>query len=350
VTDPSVRPERSAAGDAESRSELAALGIVRIPIPVPFPQAGGPVNVYLVDDADGGLLLFDAGLGSPAAEAALEEGFRRAGRRFDEVRRIVLSHGHVDHFGAARTIQERAGREVPVHAHPADLAKVAESGWRWRERLPLYAAYFARLGVPPDALEEMGGNLGSGLALARRLPEVRPMLEGEVLRTRHLELHVLHLPGHTPGMLCLWEPRHRLLFSADHLLEKVSPNPIIELGPNGEDGAWRPLVAYLDSLARARDLDVALVLPGHAAPFSGHRRVIDGLVVFYEKRQARLLAALAGGPRTGWELTRVLFPSVRAQDLFLAISESIANVEVLEARGAVTRALVDGVYRFRAAT
>jgi glyoxylase-like metal-dependent hydrolase (beta-lactamase superfamily II) len=330
-----------------TEADLASLGVTRIPIPVPFPQAGGPVNVYLVDDAEGGLLLFDAGLGSPEAEAALADGFDRAGRRFEEVNRIVLSHGHVDHYGAARTVQERSGRSVPVFAHPADAAKVAESGWRWKERLPQYVAYLGRLGVPPEALAEMSRSLASGVALARRIAEVRPITEGEVLRTGRLALQALHLPGHTPGMICLWEPHHRLLFSADHLLEKVSPNPIIELGPNGEEGVWRPLVAYLASLARARELDAALVLPGHGAPFEDHRKVIDGLVGFYGKRQAKIRAALTEAPRTGWEVTRALFPSVRTNDLFLAVSESMANVEVLESRGEVARDLEDGAYRFR---
>jgi glyoxylase-like metal-dependent hydrolase (beta-lactamase superfamily II) len=192
----------------------------------------------------------------------------------------------------------------------------------------------------------MGANVGAGLRLARRVPEVRPLEDGDSIRTRRLALQVLHLPGHTPGMACLWEPRERLLFSADHLLEKVSPNPIIELGPDGEDGAWRPLVAYLASLERVRALDVALVLPGHGPPFAGHRQVIDGLVRFYGKRQARIRAALADGARTGWDVTRALFPAVRAQDLFLAVSEAMANVEVLEARGEVARSVEEGVYRF----
>jgi glyoxylase-like metal-dependent hydrolase (beta-lactamase superfamily II) len=104
-----------------TEADLPALGVHRIPIPVPFPQAGGPVNVYAVEERDGGLLLFDSGLGTPEAHAALEEGFRRLGRRFDEVRRIVVSHAHVDHYGAARFVEERAGRELPAFAHPADL-------------------------------------------------------------------------------------------------------------------------------------------------------------------------------------------------------------------------------------
>ena len=329
--------------------DLAPLGIFRIPVPVPFPQAGGPVNVYLVEEADGGLLLWDSGLGSPEAEAALEEGFRRLGRRFDEVRRILVSHGHVDHYGAARFVQERHGGRVPVRAHPADIAKIAESGWRWRDRAPQYAAHLARLGMPAETLQRTAREGEKGFRLARRVPEVLPLEEGEVIRTRHLTLHPLHMPGHTPGLVCLHEPSRRLLFSGDHLLEKVSPNPLIELGPNGEEGHFRPLLAYLESVGRMHALEIDLVLPGHGPPFTGHRRVIEALVGFYRKRQARIRELLAATPSTGYEVARALFPNARPGDVFLTMSETVANLEVLEARGEVTRAEVDGVYRFRLA-
>jgi glyoxylase-like metal-dependent hydrolase (beta-lactamase superfamily II) len=329
-----------------SENDLADLGVFRIPVPVPFPQAGGPVNVYLVEEADGGLLLWDSGLGSPEATAALEDGFRRLGRRFDEVRRIVVSHGHVDHYGAARFVQERHGGELPVYAHPADVPKIAEGGWRWRDRQPLYAAHLARLGVPDDVLREVSREGKKGFGLARRVPEVRSIGEGEVIVTRHLRLEVLHMPGHTPGLICLHDPARRLFFSDDHLLEKVSPNPLIDLGPAGEDGHFRPLIAYLESVARMRALELDLVLPGHGPPFSGHRAIIDALVAFYEKRQARIREALLAGPMTAWEVSRLLFPSARPRDAFLTVSETIANLEVLEARQEVTRALVDGTWRF----
>src|SRR5512139_752310 len=121
-----------------TEADLADLGVFRVPVPVPFPQAGGPVNLYLVEDAGGGVLLFDAGLGSDEGMAAVEAGFRRLGRRFEEVTRIVVSHGHVDHFGAARWIQERAGGAPPVFAHPADQPKITEAGPRWKELAPRY--------------------------------------------------------------------------------------------------------------------------------------------------------------------------------------------------------------------
>jgi glyoxylase-like metal-dependent hydrolase (beta-lactamase superfamily II) len=329
-----------------TETDLRDLGIHRLPIPVPFPQAGGPVNVYLVEERDGGVLMFDSGLGTPEAEAALAEGFDGMGRRFDEVTRIVLSHGHVDHYGAARTVMERAGRAIPVLAHRADIPKIAESGWRWRDRLPLYLAYLAKLGVPKELVSVVGREAGRGFGMARRVAEVTPLEPGALLHGKHVALEVHHMPGHTSGLLCLYDRRHRLLFSGDHLLEKVSPNPIIELGPAGEEGAFRPLIAYLESIERVEAMEVDLVLPGHGAPFGQHRRVIDGLLEFQRRRQARVREALAGEPRSGYEVARALFPAAGAADLFLVMSETIAHLEVLEAHGEVSRALEGETYRF----
>jgi glyoxylase-like metal-dependent hydrolase (beta-lactamase superfamily II) len=257
-----------------------------------------------------------------------------------------VSHGHVDHFGAARFVQERHGGALPVYAHPADLPKIAQSGWRWRERMPQYGLYLARLGVPVETLQALGKEGERSHGLAQRVPDVRPVEEGEVIRTRHLTLEVLHMPGHTPGLLCAYDRSRRLFFSDDHLLEKISPNPLIELGPGGEEGFFRPLVAYLASVERMRALEIDLVLPGHGPPFGDHRRVIDDLLAFYRRRQARIRELLAGAPATAHDVCRALFPTARPGDAFLTMSETIANLEAMEARGEVSRTLADGVYRF----
>lgn len=315
-------------------------------MPIPFAEAGGPVNVYLLEEADGGVAVFDTGLDTPEATAALDAGFRAAGKDPREVRRIVVSHGHVDHYGGAQRLVEGAGGAAPVFAHPDDTSKIWEKGPRWRDLLPHYATYFQKLGVPVEDMIAAGRDIGRGLKLARRVAEVRPIAEGDVVRTRHATFRVLHMPGHTPGLVCLWDEEHRLFLAADHLLEKVSPNPLIELGPDGEED-WNPLLAYLESVRRLRALDVGLLLPGHGPPFAHHRRVIDDLLQFYERRQAKIRGALAERPLTGFEVTRALFPWAGPEHLFLAVSEAMGNLEVLEARGQVARELGDGVYRFR---
>jgi len=329
-----------------AEADLAALGIHRISIPIPFLEAGGPVNAYAIEDRDGGLLLFDSGLGSPQAAAAMAEGLARIGRSPRDITRIVVSHGHIDHYGGAAALLEQAGHEVPVEAHPRDIPKMAEGFPRWKDQLPAYASFFQRLGVPVEVMGQAARQVTEGFTKARRIPAVLPLDLEAPIRARHATFEPMHMPGHTPGLVCLYDREHRLFLSDDHLLEHVSPNPLLELGPDGAE-AWRPLVAYLGSVARLHDLDVDLVLPGHAAPFGGHRAVIDRLLGFYGRRQQRIREELFQGPLTGWEVTARLFPRAPAAAMFLTVSEALANLEVLEERGEVLRDAVGDVLRFR---
>jgi len=328
-----------------TEDDLRALGVHPLTVDMPFAQAGGSTNAYLIE-LERGLLLFDTGVATPAAEAALADGLARAGRRLEELTRIVLSHGHVDHYGAARGIVERVGRPIPVSVHAADADKVAESGWRWKEHKVHYGAYLGRLGVPRELATAALERIGMTFALGKRVPRVQPLAEGEVIRARHLELEVLHLPGHTPGCIGLHDRRSGLFLAGDQLLEKVTPNPVIELTLEGTGGHFKPLAAYLQSVERMRALEVSVVLPGHGPPFAGHRDVIDGLLRLHRERQERIRQHLAAGPLTGFELTRLLFPEVELDELFLAVSESIAHLEVLEASGAVRRRAGDHGPRF----
>ncbi len=337
---------------ALTEAGLASLGVHRLPLPIPFVAAGGPVNVYLIEAAGGGLVLFDAGLGSEAAQGALAAGFDRLGFRFEQLQRIVVSHGHVDHYGAARWVQERCaegrpGATLPVLAHPRDLMKLDERGPRFRDQQAIYGRHFLRLGVPLDVLQALAASGDGAQRLARRIPDVQPIEAGAVIEGRCLRFEVIEMPGHTPGLICLWAPEQGVLIPADHLLERVSPNPIIELDADGKQ-VHRPLSVYLQSLARTRALEVSLVMPGHGPGFGGHRALIDGLLGFYEKRQQKLLGLLEERPRSGWELCTAIFPRASATDAFLTMSETVANLEVLEDRGAVVRVEEAGVWKFGA--
>src|SRR2546425_5037407 len=128
---------------------LPELGVSRVPVPVPFPEAGGPANVYVIEEDGGGLALFDAGIGTREGRAALLAGFEALGRSLGEVRRIFVSHGHIDHYGYARAAQEESG--APVFAHPRDHDKLTGRD-RTAQRLELYAAYLDRLGAPRQPL------------------------------------------------------------------------------------------------------------------------------------------------------------------------------------------------------
>src|SRR5205814_242727 len=79
---------------------------------VPTPYRVGPANVYAFDA--GPVTLFDCGPNTPAAENALRLGLAERGLAFEQVARVVISHGHPDHYGLATTIQRASGATVYV--------------------------------------------------------------------------------------------------------------------------------------------------------------------------------------------------------------------------------------------
>ncbi len=315
---------------------LTDLGIHRLASPVPFPEAGGPVNAYALEETGGTYTLFDTGVGTQEGIAALEARLAAQGLSPSRLSRIVVSHGHEDHYDNAQRLAEASG--APVLLHRDDLEKVAGDN-RWHVLLQKHLGFYRRQGVPEATLAEMVAAADHGKVFARQVePErVRLVDEGEVLHFRHFSAKLLHLPGHTPGLLCLHAEAEQILLADDHLLARVSPNPLLDFVKGEGSEKFRSLARYLDSARRVYALDLKAVLPGHGPAFFGHRPLLDGLYAFYGRRQQKVLARLAQAPSTAFELVPAIFPRWTAGLLFLMLAEVVGALEVLEDAGQVAR-------------
>lgn len=321
----------------ELKKKLKKLGIHRFELPTPFPQVS-TVNVYLFEGKK--LTLLDTGVSSPESWSTLKKNLDECGYRVGDIKEILLTHGHVDHYGLAQKIADESGARVYIH--PRDSQKVLPDRNRAiDEGFPVYSEYFKKIGVPPDIIEMMHQISQGFVFVARQIENPLPVVEGQKFIAGDMELTAFEFPGHTPGMVCYYNKKHRILFSGDHVLRRISPNPLLELEKD-TGKKFRSLVEYKHSLNKLLNFDIKFILPGHFTFIDDVDGLIKRLRRFYRIRQRHLLDLMNSGGLTPYELMQKIFPRLIPGEIFLGISEVVANLEVLEEKGLVKFEEVEG--------
>jgi glyoxylase-like metal-dependent hydrolase (beta-lactamase superfamily II) len=305
----------------------------RIALPTPFPV--GPVNVWVLLGEP--LTLIDAGPRTPEALAALERGLCELRLRIEDVELLVLTHQHHDHVGQAGLIRERAGCAVAAHEllvkRLADLraAQVAED--RYAEKL-------MRLhGVPETARAGMLEVYRRRRPFAAPVDVDVPLRHGEDLRAGGRTLRIAFRPGHSPSDTLLIDDASRCAFVGDHLLARISSNPLVHLPlEGGADPRERrsSLLAYLESLEHTAGEEHEVLLPGHGEEILDHRALAARRVRLHRLRAEQVFRELAAEPRTAGAIARALWPEADVSQTFLALCEVIGALDLLAADDRVT--------------
>ena len=205
------------------------------------------MNVYLLVD-DGGVTMFDAGIDDmvgPLGEVS---------DRMGGLKRIVLSHSHADHRGAAPKLG------APVHCHPDEVADAeGDGGYHYFELSKLESpvmrsAYPHLLRLWDGGPVSVAGTLSEGDEVAG--------------------FEVKHFPGHAPGLIGLWREADRLALVSDTLYT-LDPDSVLTPygGPRLPHPAFTPAREQArESLRKLAALEPHAVWSGHARPVTGDVR------------------------------------------------------------------------------
>jgi len=310
-----------------------------IELPTPFPV--GPITVYLGDAPGEPLTLIDTGPRTSRTLAALEQGLAVLGYAPSDLELIVVTHAHADHFGLAADLASASGARV--WTHPWNDATLTDYDADSERRGAFYADLLGQSGIPREALMQLGLATQAMRRYVRSVPVDGYLDEGDRLQLAGREWTVLHTPGHAVGLICLHEPLSQTLLSSDHLLADISSNPVVEPPLPGQKERFRSLALYRDSLRRVAAMALTQALPSHGPVIHDLPGLVGQRLAFHEKRLAHVLGALSGGAGTTWEVAQVLFPGRSPLDTFLAVSEVIGHLDLLEIEGQIAGEMVDGV-------
>jgi glyoxylase-like metal-dependent hydrolase (beta-lactamase superfamily II) len=318
------------------RGERVIPGLWRLRLPLPFP--GVPhCNAWALA-ADGGIVLVDTGMHEPSSMADLERAMDQVGLRVDDVRLVVCTHAHADHWGQAATICDLTGCEMWMHPnHEHGFVHVTDPDMVLARRLEIGR----QSGVPASALERYAEHAReSPSGIARVVEPDRELVSGVSLDTELGTWHVYETPGHAPSHVCLFQPERRLLISGDHVMGRISLY---------FDYGWTrdPVGEFLNSLGVVDELGARLALSGHGKPFLDVHGHVEGNRALVRERLDATLAAISDGPRTALEITpKVHDEPVTETNVGWWLPETLCYLRHLELSEQVVRDSDSGVDRW----
>jgi len=331
----------------EGAHEVVA-GVYRIPLPLPFDGLRA-VNAYAIEAADG-LVMIDSGWLLEATHKQLERSLAKIGFGFGDISRFLVTHIHRDHYTQAIGLRRIYGMKVALGAeekHSLDLV----------------------LGKDPDAVSPQAGRLVRAgaqdlmkqMAQAGMQPPPREagyeepdewIASGQVydLGTRRLE--AIATPGHTRGHVVFADAAAGLLFAGDHVLPHITPSISLEAAPQE-----LPLQDFISSLLLVRRMPDLALLPAHGPVSPSVHARVDELLDHHDVRLSAMLAVLAEGPRTAYQVAGAVRWTSRKKELteldlmnqMLAVGETLSHLDLLVARGLAVADTDGEVQHFRPA-
>lgn len=300
---------------------LEKLGIESVRMDLPFRL--NHVNCFMAE-SENGWTIIDAGLNNSRTRGFWDE---KIGNR--RIETILITHYHPDHFGYAGGLQEKTGAQLRMSEIDAELGKAS---WQ-TEFLETMSSHYTASGVPAEMSEQMVKNTADFQPLVNPLPKINQYLaEGDRIQIGRYEYKAIHTPGHSDGMVCFYNKEENVLFSADHILPKITPN--ISYWFHGQEN---PLALYLASLEKIKELDVDFVIPSHGSPFYGANERIEELMNHHQERLDETKEALAE-PLTVYQTCERLFKRpLTVHEMRFAVGETLAHVEFLRHSGECTR-------------
>jgi glyoxylase-like metal-dependent hydrolase (beta-lactamase superfamily II) len=304
------------------------------------------INVYLIKGARG-YLLVDSGWNADESFTTFHNYLLKHNIGFEEIKQIIITHVHPDHYGMAGRIKQLSGAKLIMHHIEKDFIKP-----RYIDMNELLAQTDKLLSTNGFTEDEVAILRDASLDIVNLIVPTPPdttLHDGEIIKNGAFTFQAIWSPGHSSGHICLYEPKKKLLFSGDHILPNITPN--VSLNPQSIDN---PLGRYIESLQQIKKLDIELVLPGHDEPFNNLKERIDEIIRHHNQRNLEILRTLAPGEKTAHKIAQAIswgnnsgWKNLPPFHQRMALFETLAHLEMMAGEGRVDKYSHQGTTYFK---
>jgi glyoxylase-like metal-dependent hydrolase (beta-lactamase superfamily II) len=322
-------------------------GIQWLKQPITMENAGiTHVNVYLIK-GEQGYLLVDSGWNTDESFTTFHNYLLKHHIGFQDIKTILVTHIHPDHYGMAGHIKQMSGAKILMHDIEKDY--IHPRYIDMNELLALTDKHLMSNGASVNETEILrDATLGLENYIVPVLPDAI-LHDGEIIDIGTFKFRAIWTPGHSSGHICLYEPDKKILFSGDHILPKITPN--VGLHPQSIDN---PLGRYIESLQQLKKLDIGLTLPGHDEPFRNVKERIDEIIRHHGWRNQEILKELESGAKTAYKIAQEIswgdhsrWDNLPPFPQRMAVFETLAHLEMMATERRVDRYGHDGVFFYK---
>ncbi len=274
---------------------------IRIELPTVFGMK--TVNSYLFVHPEPTLI--DCGENSDASWNVLQKSLAANGLKVSDIKRVIITHAHIDHIGMAGRVCRHSDAEIWVSEYTykwaVDLEEMREL------RLHTISETLKAMGDSP--VNQVFKNVFSQfnhfwLPIPANRVKTFPM-DGR-LEFGGQSWEVIHAPGHCIDQVCFYQPETKQLFSADMIL-KVTPTPVIDASIEPPHTRNKSIVQLLESYQKFSELDISIVYPGHYKPFDNPKAIIEHQINRIEARKLECLKWVSEGISDFYGLLQKLY-------------------------------------------
>lgn len=305
----------------------------------PYPVAEN--NSYLIESADGWTVI-DVGVDIPENRDLWRRALKIIGISFTQIKKIIITHCHPDHLGAAKWLQHKS--QAPVYIFEEELQRAKHFLLYtddFEARYKDACKYQLNLhGMPQDLQVKLIRDWH--LAVAPLCPEpdyILTLKENQEVELAGVKHQIIPIPAHTDGQIMILNPVTKNAFCAD----LVSSTAYLHFSDWPNTFINNPLKVFEELKTKIGNMDTINVYPGHGPSFVSIFKHMEKNWKNYLKRLEKIYVQL-DKPISAWELNKILYKLEKDAYIHVhrvTLGETIGCLEYLLDKGDIKSELRD---------